>query len=283
MKTYHPKKNYTTTTINNYSSDNISGDGSPPEFNILDSACSTSNVDETFLNYENILQSHLIDSIVKDGVDSSLFWSLVDPSKLAAGVKSFMSAIQKQRSTEEAERLSALNIVEEIIELPEGAKSSAFPALCNHGIPFTKSSIHAILRDILKLSQLAPNSKLLIFPSFSGRLYTLIQVPLSSNYYRFARNARESRWIQSALLASAGRASEEAKETAACFLLTYLGKIYEDAFAFSATKLGLLLKPKVMDAESAEAMWQEANCPIHAQCIILRHLFNHFGRRINVP
>ncbi len=29
-----------------------------------------------------------------------------------------------------------------------------------------------------------PNSKLLTFPSFNGRLYTLIQVPLSSNYYR---------------------------------------------------------------------------------------------------
>jgi len=85
----------------------------------------------------------LIDTIVKDGVDSSLFWSLVDPSKLAAGVKSFMSAIQKQIPTEEAERLPALNIVEEIIKLPEGAKLSAFPALCNHGIPFTKSSIHA--------------------------------------------------------------------------------------------------------------------------------------------
>jgi len=40
------------------------------------------------------------DRIVKDGVDSSFFWSLVDLSKLAAGVKSFMSAIQKQRSTE---------------------------------------------------------------------------------------------------------------------------------------------------------------------------------------
>jgi hypothetical protein len=38
-----------------------------------------------------------------------------------------------------------------------------------------------------------------------------------------------------------------------------------------------------MDAESAAAMWQEANCPIRTQRIILRHLFNHFGRRITVP
>jgi hypothetical protein len=38
-----------------------------------------------------------------------------------------------------------------------------------------------------------------------------------------------------------------------------------------------------MDAESAAAMWQEANCPICTQRIILQHLFNQFGRRITVP
>jgi hypothetical protein len=81
----------------------------------------------------------LIDSIVKDGVDSSLFWSLVDPSKLASGVKSFMSAIQKQRSIKEAERLSSVNILEENIELPEGLKLSAFPALSKHGVTHSRS------------------------------------------------------------------------------------------------------------------------------------------------
>ena len=30
-------------------------------------------------------------------------------------------------------------------------------------------------------------------------------------------------------------------------------------------------------------MWQEANCPIHTQRMILRHLFHLFGRRITVP
>jgi hypothetical protein len=48
-----------------------------------------------------------------------------------------------------------------------------------------------------------------------------------------------------------------------------LAKNRIDAFAFSATKLGMLLKPKAMDAESAAAMWLEANCPVHAQHIIL--------------
>jgi hypothetical protein len=48
-------------------------------------------------------------------------------------------------------------------------------------------------------------------------------------------------------------------------------------------QLGLLLAPKVMDAESACAMWEEANCPVRAQRIILRHLKHFFGRPITVP
>jgi hypothetical protein len=129
------------------------------------------------------------------------------------------------------------------------------------------SSIHALLWDIVILSQKAANAILLTFPS---RLCSLIRVPFGSNYYRFAQNARETKWIQAAILASAGEA-EVAKEMAASFLLTYLGKKYEDAFAFSATKLGVrvLLKPKVMDAATGAAMWQEANCPVRVQHIIL--------------
>jgi hypothetical protein len=38
-----------------------------------------------------------------------------------------------------------------------------------------------------------------------------------------------------------------------------------------------------LDAESAAAMWQEANCPIRTQRIILRYLFHFFGRRITFP
>jgi hypothetical protein len=59
-----------------------------------------------------------------------------------------MSAIQKQRSIKEAERLSSVNILEENIELPEGLKFSAFSTLSKHGVPLIVSSIHALLHDI---------------------------------------------------------------------------------------------------------------------------------------
>jgi hypothetical protein len=278
MKTYkyRPKKKLDTTT------NNFSGDGSRPEVNLLDTACHSSNVDETFVNYKNILQSHLIDSIVKDGVDFSLFWSLVDPSKLASGVKSFMSAIQKQRSIKEAERPSSVNIPEEHIELPDGLKLSAFPSLSKHGVPLIVSSIHALLRDIYYLSQKAINVKLFAFPNFNGILCSLIHVPSSRNYYRFNQNAKYTGWVKSMLLAAVG-GIEKNEEVAACFLLEHLGSKYSDAFALVASRLGLLLCSKKLDAESAAAMWQEANCPIRTQRIILRYLFHFFGRRITFP
>jgi len=64
----------------------------------------------------------------------------------------------------------------------------------------------------------------------------------------------------------------------------FLGKKYENKFMEVAVHLGLLLLPsKVMDAEAACAMWEEANGPYKSQRVILRHLKNSFGRRITVP
>ena len=62
-----------------------------------------------------------------------------------------------------------------------------------------------------------------------------------------------------------------------------LGKKYENKFMEVAVHLGLLLPSKVMDAEAACAMWEEANCPYKSQRVILRHLKSFFGRRITVP
>ena len=84
------------------------------------------------------------------------------------------------------------------------------------------------------------------------------------------------------LLAAVG-GIEETEEVAACFLLEHLGSKYSDTFALVASRLGLLLCLKKMDAESAAAMRQEANCPIRTQRIILHHLFHFFCRRITVP
>jgi hypothetical protein len=47
------------------------------------------------------------------------------------------------------------------------------------------------------------------------------------------------------------------------------GKRYDEKFTEVAVHLGLVLAPKIMDAESACAMWEEANCTYKSQRVIL--------------
>ncbi len=62
-----------------------------------------------------------------------------------------------------------------------------------------------------------------------------------------------------------------------------LGKTNEEKFAEVVVHISLLLPSKVMDAETACVMWEEANCTYKSQRVFLRHLRNFFGCRITVP
>jgi hypothetical protein len=90
---------------------------------------------------------------------------------------------------------------------------------------------------------------------------------LSTDYISIKRNVQRTKWLNQLLLLNSG--GEEKVEEGVTWLLQYLGKAYSDSFTAVACKLGLLLAPKVMDTESAYTRWEEANCPIRAQRIIL--------------
>jgi hypothetical protein len=52
-----------------------------------------------------------------------------------------------------------------------------------------------------------------------------------------------------------------------------LGEAFNDTFPKVACDLGLLLAPKVMDAESACALWEEANRPICKNNLVSANIF----------
>ncbi len=52
---------------------------------------------------------------------------------------------------------------------------------------------------------------------------------------------------------------EQAEEGGVTWLLQYIGEAYNDPFAAGACKLGSLLAPKVMDAESSYPVCEEAH------------------------
>jgi hypothetical protein len=99
---------------------------------------------------------------------------------------------------------------------------------------------------------------------FNGKLCHLVN-PISSSLYRsFKQNVARTKWMDDLLLAV-----NENKSLAVEWMMNYLGKRYEDKFTEVVVQLGLLLPPKIMDAESVCAMWEEANCIHKSQCIIL--------------
>jgi len=236
-------------------------------------------------NLRLIVQNHFFDGILKPGVNADKLWDLIDETKLREGISEFVKAFHASRyETHQkvmSETLQCTSCNNEAIDL-NGKAATEFPSLYQYGIPMVKSCLQAVLRDVYLVSQSAvAGTNVLTFQLFNESTCSLMSIPSSADYDRFKRNARRTKWIDKLLRLNA--AEEVEVEEGVTWLLRYLGEKYSDLFTAVAVQLGLLLAPKVMDAESACAMWEEANCPVRAQRIILRHLKHFFGRRITVP
>ena len=136
-----------------------------------------------------------------------------------------------------------------------------FPVLCKHQKLLLSSSLHAIMRDIVSMSEKAVNASVLTFPLFNQQRCSLIHIPSSQNVYHFMRNATATGWVKAALFATPV-GSKDREEVFAQYLLKFLGSKYNAAFVHVAAELGLLLTNKEMYASSAAAMWEESNCPL---------------------
>jgi hypothetical protein len=255
------------------------------ELEATEKAASSYYLDTANENLSTLLKLHFFDRIVKDGKNSKEIWDLIDEKKLRSGVaefiKAFHSSTYELKKKRQVEASSIVEPTDDDIPL-NGKKVSDFPSLSQYGIPLVRSCIQPLMRDIYLLSKSSNATDLLTFPVFNGSVCSVMRIPSSSDYNRFKRNARRTKWVDQLLLLNAGGVEEKVEEGVA-WILHYLGEAYSDSFTTVACDLGLLLAPKVMDAESACAMWEEANCPIRAQRIILRHLSLFFGRRIMVP
>jgi hypothetical protein len=201
------------------------------------------------------------------------FMDKIDQSKLREAIPDFLKALHASRYEAQQKVLSSSlqveNSPEENINL-NGKSLADFPSLKQYGIPMVKSCIQSVLRDIYSLNQVAVGSDLLTFPLFNEATCSLLSIPSSTDYNRFKRNARRTKWIDRLLQMNA--VEVDRVEEVMSWILRYLGENYEEQYTSVAVKLGVLLAPKVMDAETACAIWEEANCPVQAQRVILRHL-----------
>jgi hypothetical protein len=122
-----------------------------------------------------------------------------------------------------------------------------------------KTVMKSLLKDILSLKE-KTSENLLMVQMFDGKLCHLVNPICSTSYQSFKANVVRKKWMDELLLSV-----NDDKELAAEWIMTFLGDKYEEIYTEVAVQLGLLLPPMVMDAESACAMWEEANCPYKSQ------------------
>jgi hypothetical protein len=221
----------------------------------------------------NIIIQHFFSGVVLHGMDPSALLKLLDMNKLRTQIKQFDGTILDLDCEEQRKRLQSIGDEMQPITLKEGIKPNEFPALNHFRIPLTVYHIQSIVRDLAKLNK-STTSNILNFSSFNGAHSSLVHVSCSSNYEQFKRNARQFEWFEN-MMKVAVKGSDV--NLAAEWVAKYIGEDYSESFIGAGTNLGLLLQSNVMDAESACAMWEEANVPLRGQRIILRHLANFFG------
>jgi len=231
-------------------------------------------------NINMLLQVHFFDRVTKPGIDMSSLWDMIDVDKISDGLERLVKAVQNYKTEKHQDKLLAIGEMEEELQFTNGTNEDSFPALKELNIPLKYSTISALQRDILKLSNCCCNANLLSFKFNNGTPCNLVQVPTSATYNQFKRNINRVKWFDDVLLAVAKSGSQE---EAAEWIARFVGEYNHDAFVSAASSIGIIVQSKVMDAHSACAMWEEANVPVRAQRVIVRHLKNFFGRRVSVP
>lgn len=229
---------------------------------------------ETLTNMKSVI-SNFFEKILKPGANVDKILSSIDENKLMSGIKELIGAVHRTTHEIQTAKLLQVNSSSNVVRID--ADSSKHPSIQKFGIPMVNTTVKVLLKDIVSLNE-KTSDNLLSFENFNGKMCYLVQPIRSSSYKLFKQNITNSNWMDDLLLAV-----NEDVGLAAEWILSYLGKRFEDTFTEVAVHLGLLLPPKIMDAESACAMWEEANCPYKSQRIILRHLKCFFGRRITVP
>jgi hypothetical protein len=238
-------------------------------------------------NLKMLLKNNFFAPILKRQSDFAMLWDAIDTTKLAKAVFSIIESLQKyfcekgkaKRSLILAKNSSDGSAVDkEELELKQGLTARDFPVLNHFCIPLEQFWITGLLRDVLKLSKSVVSGRLLNFKQYNDCEVTLVPIPTSVSYYRFERNMKGNSWFSELLMSLSN-----SRETSLTWLLKSLTKLQNEEFITAAEAAGLLLNGKVMDAESAAAMWEEANINCRQQRTILRHLACYFGRRLTVP
>ena len=120
------------------------------------------------------------------------------------------------------------------------------PMLASTYLPLTKNTISALLRDIVSMSNLHPQKKILSYKCFTGTTdeYTLLNTFRWNNKdacMNYTRQKKRRSWMTT--LPKLISAKDDVEE-GANWILTYYGKKYEGEFIKVCNKLGYPIRTK---------------------------------------
>jgi hypothetical protein len=146
---------------------------------------------------------------LKEGADINKVWLLVVGRKLPDGLADLIREYQRSKQDHQNECLHQIN--DTVTITAPDCDVAKYPALCQFAIPLVKTSIHALLPDIVALEDKYLGLNLLTFQAFNGKPCILVN-PISSCHYKyFKQNVYRSKWMVS-LLSGIFNNKEEAAE-----------------------------------------------------------------------
>jgi len=159
-----------------------------------------------------------------------------------------------------------------------------YPTLAKYGFPTdSQEEINALMRDLWKLQESEDNNvKPFSFIHSNNRLGMLLPIPRASSQLLFKCALKKNNFI-SHMLDFIVKGSECTKNDVAEWLLSYLADEFEEEFMSMAILNGVVVSPKIMNAETVAAMCQEANINVSCLRSILRYFHHVFGCRLAVP
>ncbi|CAJ1962191.1 unnamed protein product [Cylindrotheca closterium] len=116
-----------------------------------------------------------------------------------------------------------------------------------------------------------------------GQATRYSQIPVSSSRKRFAKNAKETEWIQNVVNMPGNENLTETQKAA--YLFENLLKFYPDLLDVSAEECGIrgLNRMLPMDAHKTLAMMNEANMTYYTLRVVKRYIWDHFKIRFTAP
>jgi len=147
---------------------------------------------------------------------------LIDERKILSGIKDLISVVHQSLHDTQTKRLQQFDDSADVTTIETNI--SKYPSIHKFSVPLVNTAKKALLNDIVSLNEKTPDN-LLSFQMCNGKSCNLINPVSRSSYRAFKQNVARTSWMDGLL-----SAVNDDKVVAAEWIMTYLGKRYDEKF-----------------------------------------------------